>query len=175
MRLVAFDLSLRATGYAVADTEDDGGLVTRSGVINPPCMGVERLAFYQSRLWELAEGADLVVIEEYAFSAHAAHAHELGELGGVVRLTLHKRGVRWLPMPIKTMKRYATGNGNARKEVVLTAAVRRLDYFDGSYDEADALWLLFMALDQYQLSPITMPAAQRQALTVVAWPDLTES
>jgi Holliday junction resolvasome RuvABC endonuclease subunit len=34
-----------------------------------------------------------VIIEEYAFSRHSARAHELGELGGVVKLELMRAGV----------------------------------------------------------------------------------
>lgn len=174
MNVLALDLSLTSTGVALPD----GTALT----LSPRQRGVERLAWYRETILAIAAGphadgmptaaADLVVIEEYAFSRAAAHSHELGELGGVIRLALADHGQPWVAVNPSALKRYATGKGNASKNDMLLAAVKRLGYDGSCNDEADALWLRAMALDHYNLPVVVMPEANRDSLTKVAWPVL---
>jgi Holliday junction resolvasome RuvABC endonuclease subunit len=164
MKIVGLDLSLTATGVA----DDQGAREVRSNGLR----GVERL----ERLWRavIAEcsHADLVVIEDYAYRAGDAHAHELGELGGVVRVALHARRIRQVAVPPASLKKYGTGRGNAKKEQMLAEAIRRLGYTGSSHNEADAAWLRAMALDQYGEPLVELPKSHRDALTGVRWPAL---
>jgi crossover junction endodeoxyribonuclease RuvC len=114
--------------------------------------------------------ADLVVLEGYAFAAHASHAHELGELGGVIRVALLDAGIRFVDVNPSSLKLFATGKGNAKKNQVLADAVRKLAYAGHSTDEADALWLLEMARTHY--AGTASNDAQRRGLAKVAWPAL---
>lgn len=169
MNVLALDLSLTATGVAMPD-----GTTTRW---SPKCRGAERLKVFRElvtdTLTDAAPMIDLVVIEEYAFSRAAAHSHEVGELGGVVRLALHDIGVAWVAVGPSSLKKYATGRGNAKKPELLAEAIRRLN-FDGHDDnEVDALWLQAMALDHYGEPVVDMPALNREALVKVAWPEIT--
>lgn len=166
MNVIGLDLSLTCTGVALPD-----GTCIR---LRPSRCGVERLAWYREQIRTLTVAdIDLVVIEDYAFSQRGAHSHELGELGGVVRLQLHDFGVPFAAVVPSSLKKYATGKGNADKGAVLAAAIRRLDYEGSSNDEADALWLRCMGLDQcgqYVVPPV--PQTHRDALIKVAWPDV---
>lgn len=165
MNVFALDLSLTATGvaYPAGDTL----------TIAPKTTGMQRLA--EIRDWLLPRldlyDVDLVVLEGYAFGRPNQAVH-LGELGGVIRLALWERGVVVAECPPASLKKYATGRGNASKDEVMAEAIRRLRYAGNSKDEADALWLRAAALDFYGEPVVRMPEANRDALRKVAWPSL---
>lgn len=170
MKIAAFDLSLTCTGYARSN-----GAHWEVGNLANKLRGCERLQYLRDRVLRLAACADLVVIEGYAY-ASGQGAHQLGELGGVIRLALYEARLPVVELPPATLKRYATGTGNAKKDQVLAAAIRRLGYEGHINDEADALWLLHAALDHYgQPLAVTLPAAQREALAKVVWPELARA
>lgn len=163
MRVVGVDLSLTSTGIAFANGE------TRT--IKVPADGMARLSSIRSHLMAYVEvfGADLVVIEGYSYGSPNRAAH-LGELGGVIRLALYERRVRYVDVPPAVLKKYATGKGNAGKNEMLTEAVRRLGYTGSSDDEADALWLRAAALEHYGEPVAAMPQENVKALAKVSWP-----
>lgn len=175
--IIGLDLSLTATGIATA--EGTRTLKPVSGLV-----GMARLAAFRSTLLSECARADLVVIEGYSMGTQrqASHAHALGELGGVVRLALYEAGVPYVDVPPASLKRYATGKGNANKGQVLEAASKRsgLD-FAGDNNRADAWWLRQMGLAWAFDSPwvsgpdlsdfyVAVPATHRAALAGVRWP-----
>lgn len=166
MNIAAFDLSLTATGYALASD----GIVTTGTIATVTRRGLDRLRWIRDQVLDAAAGADLVALEGYAF-ARANQAHQLGELGGVVRLALYERRVVVVDVPPASLKLFATGKGNAKKEDMLGAAIRRLGYARNDHNEADALWLLRMAQCGAGLE-IPTNAEQRRALEKIAWPAL---
>lgn len=175
--VVAFDLSLTSTGVA-----DRNG--TRR--IRPKTTGCERLAEIRDavllachphvtldeQIWCVGGRCDtrpdLVVLEGYSYGS-PNQAHPIGEMGGVVRLALFEAGIRFEVVPPAVIKTYATGKGNASKDDVLLAAVRRLGYEGASKDEADALWLYALAMDAMGAPVVTVPANHRKALRSLAW------
>ena len=172
MKILALDLSLTRTGYAVGPGPH--------GLSIPPRgqdRGPARLAFYRTAVTELLSiyAADVVVLEGYSFgqARGSSHSHALGELGGVVRLLLFERAVPFVEVAPASLKKYATGKGNAPKAAVLAEAIRRLGYGGNDDNEADALWLRAMALDYYQLETPTMPQSHRAALEKIEWPEIT--
>lgn len=173
MRALGLDLSLVSTGYALLEPGDSKRKVGR---ITPGTLrGVQRLDRIVREVGKLlAERPSIVVLENYAFG-RANQAHQLGELGGVVRYLLYSKRFVWTVVPPAVLKGYACGKGNASKDDVFGDAIRRLDYKGSSNDEADALWLATMACDAYGWSPVKMPAANREWLQKVSWPDLVTS
>lgn len=165
LTVVALDLSLTSTGVA-----DRNG--TRR--IQPKSTGVERLAEVRDAVlrectasgWSV--GPDLVVIEGYSY-ASGNQAHQVGELGGVVRLALHEAGIRYEVVSPATIKIAACGTGNASKADVLLAAVRRLGYEGNNTDEADSLWLYHLAMIALGCPQVTLPAAHMRALKSIKW------
>lgn len=176
-RIVGLDLSLTATGVAPSRFPQ----LRIAYTITTKLRGCERLAYIRDEVmrpcspvevwdpdWRMV--APLVVIEDYAFSRAAAHSHQLGELGGVVRLALHEAGVPFVCVVPSSLKKYATGKGNANKGEMLAAAIRRLGYEGASDNEADALWLQAMGMDALGCPVVEMPAVNRAALAKVEWP-----
>jgi crossover junction endodeoxyribonuclease RuvC len=131
-KVAGLDLSLQTAGIATPDG--------RSVVLDTVDLrGVHRLAFIEAEVLTTCDGADLVVIENYAYAAPYG-AHQLGELGGVVRLALWRAGfVTYLLAPAK-LKKYATGKGKAGKPEVVACARERFGYGGMSPDGADA-WI----------------------------------
>lgn len=180
MNILALDLSLTSTGWAAHYPGTPGEWLpwSASGTLDPGSRrGYDRLDWIRGAVLELAArgpGADLVVIEGYAFgSPRQSYSREIAELGGIIRMALRDLGYRWVDVPPASLKKYAAGKGNAGKELVLVEAVKRLGYGGSSNDEADALWLLEMALDHYGLTEPRVPKAQREALAKVEWPSIS--
>jgi crossover junction endodeoxyribonuclease RuvC len=140
MRIVGIDASLTGTGVAVLD----GSLRTER--IESKLTGPARLFEIRNRVREIVasktspSGADLVVIEGYAF-AKPMQAHQVGELGGVLRLMLFETGIPWIEVAPSQVKKFATGRGNAKKEEMAVAIFKRFGREFRSNDEADAFVL----------------------------------
>lgn len=180
-RILALDMSLNSAGWAKTP---DPGEPTRYGLLAPPkgFIGIARLRWMRAQVLQLTTsktlgsvtfGAvpDLVVIEGYAYGAQGSAVISLGEMGGVIRVALEDAGLAWLAVNPSTVKTYATGSGIAKKDAVLAAAIRKLDYQGHSTDEADALWLLELTTAHYDGRALT--ADQKRAIEKVTWPELT--
>lgn len=168
MNVTALDLSLSSTG--VASSVDDG--ITGVTTLEPGKLrGVHRLRWLREQVMLHAYGAHLVVMEGYSFGSRGRAMFSLGELGGVIRCALDDAGIPWVALPPSVVKKLATGKGNAKKELVLVEAVKRLGYTGSSTDEADALWLLQAALIHYGLpGAVDLPKAHLSALDTIEWP-----
>lgn len=169
MRILAIDPSLTCWGVAVGTPHE-----TTVGRWGPPHTGMRRLdaaseKIYSLHGWHLP---DLVVLEGYSFASKGRAVVSIGELGGVIRLALHHIGVAWVEVPPSNLKKWATGKGNAGKEEVLAAAIRRLDYQGHSHDEADALWLLHMAGHHYRQPWAADVPKAHQVGKAPAWPSI---
>ncbi len=168
--VIGLDLSLTATGIATADESFALRFNNQRGM--------DRLRSIRNRIIGVCSGPlgmtvrpDLVVIEGYSMGTarQSSHAHGLGELGGVVRLWLWEAGVPYVDVPPACLKKYATGAGNARKEAVLIAAVKRgAEVRDNN--EADAWWLRAMGMDALGCPVVVVPQLHRKVLETVPWP-----
>ena len=165
-KIVGLDPSLTATGVAVWQ---EGDIDTYT--LRPPrtLRGGARLDWIGNQLVVATDGASVVAAEGYAYRSRGSGI-SLGELGGVLRRMLFRQGTPLYTVPPASVKKFATGQGNASKEAVLVAAVHSLGYAGNSTDEADALWILTFAMaksgliDRVQLTP-----NQRAAIDAVNW------
>lgn len=160
--VVGLDPSLTATGIA-----------TLAGVrtLRPKTKGTQRLIAIRDEITDICLAADLVAIEGVSFGSHSSHAHEIGGLAWIIRVALTEAGIAWVDVPPACLKKYATGKGNAGKEEVLAAAIRRLGYDGHDNNQADALWLRAMACDHLGHPAVDLPAVHRQGMTKVPWPE----
>jgi crossover junction endodeoxyribonuclease RuvC len=169
MKILGLDLSLTRSGWASG--RDAYGLLI------PPkthADGIPRIDWVMRQVIDtLAIGVDLVVIEGYSFgqARGTSHSHAQGELGGLVRWALFRKGISYVEIPPATLKKFATGKGNANKELMLAEAVRRLDYRGRSdNNEADALWLWMLGAEAYGFGGDVVPKAQRDVAANLKWP-----
>jgi Holliday junction resolvasome RuvABC endonuclease subunit len=120
----------------------------RTGTITTDKLrGPHRLFYIQQQLHRiLAEATpDMVALEGYAlggFQKGKSRLADLGELGGVIRLTLWTAGIDYLAIGPTMLKSIIADAGNAKKEAVRVAirAKFRLDLPND--DEADAFALM---------------------------------
>lgn len=110
--VLGLDLSLTSTGWAI-DAADER---RKWGVIKTARRGASRLDYIDDAITRLveAEMPDLVVIENYAFGNSLSLA-ALAELGGVVRLSLHRMGYRYIAVAPATLKNLLPGKGRRKK------------------------------------------------------------
>jgi crossover junction endodeoxyribonuclease RuvC len=171
---VGLDLSLASTGIARIVGEQ----ITASRIVPRKLTGHDRLSYILDAIEDHVEDNPALIAVEGPSFGSAAGARQAGhhERGGLWWLVTHALWLDRRPtavVPPATLKRYATGKGNATKDAVLAAAIRRYQQvsFDGN-DQADALILAAMGADHLGHPIATMPTAHRTALTAVQWPPL---
>lgn len=170
-RVLGIDLSLTCTGLAGPVWTD---------TIKPPAKmrGTVRMMHIRSTLLDrYLNGLDLVAIEGPSYGSQAGQSghHERAGLWWLVRCVLDARGHDVAVIPPASVKKYATGRGNASKVDMVREVTKRFPWFVGGEDEADALVLAAMAADHLGQPMADMPAAHRKALDAVQWPDLAQA
>jgi crossover junction endodeoxyribonuclease RuvC len=134
MKIVGIDASLTGTGIAILNSS------LRTECIQTGLTGSRRLVDIRERVRSIVEGAELVVLEGYAF-ARPNQAHQIGELGGVLRVLFYEMGLKVIEVAPSAVKKYATGKGNAKKEDIAVAIYKRWGREFKTNDEADAFVL----------------------------------
>lgn len=95
----------------------------------------------------LEDGVDLVAFEEVARHAGTQAAHIYGGIVAVIKLTAEKKELAYVGIPVGTVKKRATGRGNADKTAMSDAAVARWGSANDD-NEADALFVALTAWEQ---------------------------
>lgn len=164
MNVLALDLSLTATGVCTSK-----GVIT----LRPKSTGTERLSWHEGAIRDACAVSDLdIAIIEDIYEGGTSAAR-LGMLHGVIRVFLH-----WLDIPTvlvapATLKKYATGKGNATKPDMRMALYKRAGLDLNDDNQVDASWLYSMAMDHYGFpAGFDLPAAQRACMDKVDWPEL---
>lgn len=133
MRVIGIDPSLSATGLAHAN----GELWT---IKTTAKMGDgERLLFLYRMLANATVGAEFAVIED--LPTHAMSAGLTGRAQGIVRMTLAQRGIPYVAIPPASLKKFATGKGNAKKPVMRQAWLDLTGEDNADDNQVDAAWL----------------------------------
>lgn len=162
MNVVGLDLSLVATGVAYSD----GTTATVKTKAETPIM--ERLEWIRTRCYEavrIDEHADLVVIEDFVVLSNASSL--LGMLHGVVRHNLWANDVRCLFIPPSTLKKFATGKGNATKPDMRVALKDRTGIDLRDDNQCDAYWLRLLGLHLLGEPAVQLPQTHTDALKKV--------
>lgn len=145
MNVVGLDLSTKRIGFASAT----GELVSISGHAGAadPYRRLHELSRELARAFALRPPRpDLVVVEDYSLASPGRIALvRLGEIGGIVRTWLFEQDWRLVLVPPSSVKRFATGNGNAPKEAMIARAIELGARGNVNDDEADAFHLRRMA------------------------------
>ena len=143
--IIAFDLSLTATGYAKLVLQQN--LLT-NGLIQPRHKenGVDRLNTILTRLAPFVSSDALVILEGFSFASNGSYAREIAGLGWLVRWWLYKRGVPYLEIAPAQLKKFVTGKGNADKDLMLKEVLKRFAIDLDNHNVADAVGLLYIGL-----------------------------
>ena len=145
--VLALDLGQK-TGWAVRNT--DGAVASGTVEFKPSRWEGGGMIYLRFRAWlqevdETASGVGAVYFEEVRSHRGVAAAHAYGGFLAHLTAWAEANKIPYAGVPVGTIKRHATGNGNASKEAVV-AAVRALGFDPADDNEADALALLHSAL-----------------------------
>jgi Holliday junction resolvasome RuvABC endonuclease subunit len=174
MKIAAFDLSIAEPGWAMYDANQPepmmSGFLTTSASEGFWARADQVVGLVGAVLGGFNPVfSDLVVLEGLSYGSAGNASLDLAQLGGIVRMQLHRRGLRWVEVAPGTLKVYATGSGRSKKPAMLKAAEQWLGFEGGNNNEVDAIWLREMALDQV-FGNSRVPPEHRRALKSVKWP-----
>ena len=101
-----------------------------------------RVRQYVEALLATPAGVRALAYEEVRRHAGTDAAHVYGGIVAMIAAVCQERGVPYVGIPVGTIKRAATGKGNASKDEMMQAAGKRWPTAIGCDDnEADALWI----------------------------------
>jgi len=146
MTILALDLGTQ-TGWAL--TSRDGSITSGSQSFKPQRFEGGGMRFLRFKRWlieikQSVDGIDAVFFEEVRRHAGVDAAHAYG--GFMAHLTAwceHHR-IPYQGIPVGTIKKHATGKGNASKDEMVAAA-RARGHAPTDDNEADAIALLYLA------------------------------
>ncbi|TFV90426.1 hypothetical protein [Blastococcus sp. CT_GayMR16] len=181
--VVGLDLSLTATGIATPDGVQTVGSKGKAGATL-----LQRSVRLHDLAMDIGAAVDgvasrhrgqrvLVVVEGPAFDSRTGHQHDRSGLWWLVVDELCGSSFAdVVEVTTGGVKKYATGKGNAGKDEVLAAVVRRYPDVDvTNNNEADALVLRAMGCDHLGQPLAVVPQSHRASLDKVAWPDIARS
>ena len=147
----------------------DGVMVEGKEVNFPKVTGIDRVArFSDWMVYLLLDWSpDLIVFEGYGYS-NAHTLVTLVEIGTVLRLVAKVSDVPYIEIPPTTLKKFATGSGNAKKELVMLEVYKRWGVSFKSNNIADA-YVLGM-IGACLLNDAGMTKAQAESLSKVVIP-----
>jgi len=97
---------------------------------------------------EVTGGIDAVYFEEVRRHIGTDAAHTYGGFLAALTSWCEAKGIAYQGVPVGTIKRFATGKGNADKAAMI-AAVRGRGFEPADDNEADAIAILLWALDTH--------------------------
>ena len=147
MAILALDLGTK-TGWAV---QSIGKAVSGVQDFSPRRFDGGGMRFLRFQRW-LAEihenvgGITEIYFEEVRFN-RGASGHVYDGLQAILKAWCEEKTIPYQGVPVQTIKKHATGKGNANKEAMV-AAIEATGRQVQDHNEADALWLLSYAVNE---------------------------
>jgi crossover junction endodeoxyribonuclease RuvC len=175
LRVIGLDLSISSTGYAVwSDSIFDGsmdyGTIQRIPA-EGPYADLVQLRTQVREIGEHAKGADLAVIEGFAYSS-PDRAFQLGGQGFLVRMLLLGRTIPFVLCSPMGLRKFVLGSAKTKKgegkQLMLREVWRRwnVEINDNNIADAYGLCRIGQALLGLQDWPLTKP--QEEVLAKIA-------
>ncbi len=146
--ILALDLGTQ-TGWAL--TSRDGSITSGSQSFKPQRFEGAGMRFLRFKRWltdikQCNDGIDQVVFEEVRRHIGVDAAHAYGGFMGQLTAWCEHHQIPYQGIPVGTIKKHATGKGNASKDEMV-AAVRTRGHNPADDNEADAIALLHLAIE----------------------------
>jgi len=182
LTIVGLDLSLTSTGVAEVYLKD--GAAGTESEIKVSSYGTkgkdtatlverhDRLKLLATRIVNqvIDTKPDLILVESPAFNSRNGHPHDRSGLWWLVVHSLAERRFRVVEVPIQSVKKYATGKGNASKDEILIAMTRRYAAVEfKNNDESDALALAGIGAAHLGHHLVELPKKNLESLDSVRW------
>ena len=152
MTILALDLGT-TTGWALRGS--DGHITSGSECFRPQRFEGGGMRFLRFKRWltdikQCADGLDALCFEEVRRHVGVDPAHAYGGFLATLTAWCEHHGIPYQGVPVGTIKKHATGKGNASKDEVI-AAVRARGHTPSDDNEADALALLHWAVETQEV------------------------
>ena len=146
--ILALDLGT-TTGWALAQT--DAQISSGSQSFKPQRFEGGGMRFLRFKRWltdikQCSSDINLIVFEEVRRHAGVDAAHAYGGFMGQLTAWCEHHQIPYEGVPVGTIKKHATGKGNASKEQMIQAMQAR-NHSVTDDNEADALALLYWAIE----------------------------
>ena len=148
MTMLALDLGT-TTGWALMGA--DGQITSGSQSFKPQRFEGGGMRFLKFKRWltdvkQCTTGIDLVV-----FGVDAAHVY--GGLMATLTTWCEHHNIAYQGVPVGTIKKHATGKGNAGKDEMI-ASVQARGHQPADDNEADAIALVYLARDRQKTQEV---------------------
>lgn len=150
--ILALDLGTQ-TGWALASR--DGSITSGSQSFKPQRFEGGGMRFLRFKRWlndikQCNDGIEQVAFEEVRRHAGVDAAHAYGGFLAHLTAWCEHHNIPYQGVPVGTIKRHATGKGNASKGEMVAAANRH-GHAPSDDNEADALAILHWALETQEV------------------------
>jgi crossover junction endodeoxyribonuclease RuvC len=154
--VIGIDPSLTSTGIVVLR---DGNLELAETTKNRPELGIiERVRLIRERINDIIlnlktrqkskegfpywQAPDLIVIEGFSYGSKGRSVFDIAYLGWRIREELERfktdEDILWIEVPPSQLKQFATGKGNANKEIILQQTYKHWGVEFSDNNQADA-------------------------------------
>ncbi len=145
--ILALDLGT-STGWALRSS--DGAITSGSESFRPQRFEGGGMRFLRFKRWlaelkDMTGGIDALHFEEVRRHVSTDAAHAYGGFLATLTAWCEHHQIPYQGVPVGTIKKHATGKGNAGKDLVI-AAMTALGHAPADDNEADALALLHWAI-----------------------------
>lgn len=172
--VIGLDLSLNGTGLCVLDGE--GNIALSTCIKNKAKLsGFDRIIAVREKVISIIKEYQptLIAIEGYSMGQKAGVHFDTVELSGQIKVWLYQTGYKFCLVPPTTLKKFITGKGNSKKNVMLMEILSRWGIKFLSDDEGDAYGLsVVAAYEDYFLGnrecPKKITHAMRESLSALS-------
>jgi len=122
--ILGIDQSLVESGVTIKKSTGDYCHFT----ITPKKLkGIERLYYIKRKFLTILQANQpaFIVMEGYSFASKGRGIFDLGELGGVLKITIYQERIPLYIVEPATLKKFVTGGGKAKKEEMLLKIYKR--------------------------------------------------
>ena len=150
--VLALDLGT-TTGWALRSR--DGGITSGTMAFRPTRFEGGGMRFLRFKRWltelkAVTDGIDALHFEEVRRHVSTDAAHAYGGFLATLTAWCEHHQIPYQGVPVGTIKKHATGKGNASKDEMV-ASVRSLGHTPADDNEADALALLYWAIEMQEV------------------------
>lgn len=147
-RYVGIDQSLTGTGLIILD--EHGGIIKEKLITTKSSQKIEdRFIDIFENIYLFIKPGDKIYIEGLSLYSTGQRLAEIFALHYIIRLKLHENEYNYTIIPPKTLKKWITDNGNAKKDLMMLKIYKRwgIEFTNNNLADAYALAKYGMALD----------------------------
>jgi crossover junction endodeoxyribonuclease RuvC len=161
-RYVGIDPSSK-TGLVIIDKQ--GNIINTQDVTTKVKEDPQRFSDIAEKIIDELEPNDLIAIEGFSYGSKGKGVSFQYGLGWIIRHLLLERGYRYTEVPPTSVKKFATGKGNTKKDEMVLPIYKKWGFEHTSDNVRDAFVLAQMVKGIYDSSNLT--EYQKEALKKV--------